>query len=209
MRCRARFQAAWCDHPRLGVDIGAWPTPAESGQWLAGVIKQYEAFADALGDRLPTHRRALYERLFANASKLAARTQSRRNMTIIQGDAHVWNCFLPKDAAGALRLFDWDAWRPAIGAEDLAYMIAMHWYPDMRRQAEGHLLDVFREELLASGITGYSRRDLQDDYRLTVLWQITRPVWTWAAKIPPAIWWNNLERIHLAAEDLDCRELLG
>jgi hypothetical protein len=26
--------------------------------------------------------------------------------------------------------------------------------------------------------------------------------------IPPVIWWNNLERILLAVDDLGCRELL-
>jgi hypothetical protein len=31
----------------------------------------------------------------------------------------------------------------------------------------------------------------------------------WAARIPAVIWWGHLERIHLAADDLDCRELLG
>jgi hypothetical protein len=28
------------------------------------------------------------------------------------------------------------------------------------------------------------------------------------ANIPPVIWWNNLERIHMAVEDPGCRELL-
>jgi hypothetical protein len=27
--------------------------------------------------------------------------------------------------------------------------------------------------------------------------------------IPPALWWNNLERIMLAVEDLGCRDLLS
>jgi hypothetical protein len=27
--------------------------------------------------------------------------------------------------------------------------------------------------------------------------------------IPPVIWWNNLERVLLAVEDLGCRDLLG
>ena len=129
-------------------------------------------------------------------------------LTIIQGDAHVWNCFLPKDRTDTPRLFDWDGWQPNIGADDLAYMIAMHWYPEMRQRAEGGLLDAFHDELLSSGVTGYDRRALQDDYRLSVLWQITRPIWTRAVGIPPVIWWNNLERIHLAADDLGCRELL-
>ena len=130
-------------------------------------------------------------------------------MTIIQGDAHVWNCFLPRTGTDTPRLFDWDAWRPNIGADDLAYMIAMHWYPEMRQRAERPLLDSFHKELLAHGVTGYDRRDLQDDYRLAVLWQITRPIWMRAVRIPPNIWWNHLERIHLAVDDLDCRALLG
>jgi hypothetical protein len=130
-------------------------------------------------------------------------------MTIIQGDAHVWNCFLPKHGTDTPRLFDWDGWRPNIGADDLAYMIAMHWYPEMRQRAESHLLDAFHEELLANGVTGYDRRALQDDYRLAVLWQITRPIWLRAVGIPAGIWWSHLERIHLAVDDLGCRELLG
>jgi hypothetical protein len=209
VRCRARFQAAWWDHPRLGIDVGAWPSQAEIDQGLTQLIKNYESFADALGDRLPAHRRTLYEKLFAHAPRLRQRFLSRRHLTIIQGDAHVWNCFLPKSGTDTPRLFDWDAWRPAIGADDLAYMIALHWYPEMRQRAERPLLDAFHEELLACGVTGYDRRALADDYRLTVLWEIARPVWQRAAGIPPSIWWPHLERIHLAADDLGCRELLG
>jgi hypothetical protein len=217
VRCHARFKAAWWDHPRLGVDIGAWPSQAEAEQWMANLIKQYGTFADALGERLPLHRRALYERLFADAPRLASRFRSRQHMTVIQGDSHVWNCFLPKDgtdtprfrAPETPRLFDWDSWRPAVGAGDLAYMIAMHWYPEMRRHAEQPLLDAFHEELLTGGVKGYDPHALQDDYRLMVLWETIRPIWQHAAGIPPAIWWNHLERIHLAADDLGCRELLG
>lgn len=208
VRCHARFKAVWWDHPRLGIDVGAWPSQAEVDQWQAGLVKQYESFADALGERLPAHRRALYERLFADAPRQASRFRSRRHMTIIQGDSHAWNCFLPKDQTDTPRLFDWDGWRPAVGAGDLAYMIAMHWYPEMRRHAERPLLDAFHEELLARGVKGYDRCALQDDYRLMVLWEITRPVWQHAAGIPPVIWWNHLERIHLAADDLGCGELL-
>ena len=62
--------------------------------------------------------------------------------------------------------------------------------------------------LLAHGVAGYDRPALQDDYRLSVLWQIMTPVWQHAIGIPPVIWWNNLERIHLAVDDLDCRGLL-
>ena len=142
-----------------------------------------------------------------------ARYHARRHMTIVQGDSHVWNCFLPRGDGrdGGLddaRLFDWDSWRIDVGTDDLAYMMALHWYPDLRRGFEHRLLDCHHEELLRRGVRDYDRRALQDDYRLSVLWQIATPVWQQANGIPPVIWWNNLERIHLAVEDLDCRDLL-
>jgi hypothetical protein len=210
MRCRARFQAAWWDHPRLGDGVGNRPSDDEIDQWRAWLAKLYEDFADALGEGLSPERRALYEKLFAEAPRLVQRIRAWRHVTVTQGDAHVWNCFLPKDAGTETpRLFDWDGWQVAVGTEDLAYMIAMHWYPDLRRRTERPLLDAFHDELLACGVKGYDRRALQDDYRLSVLWQTTRPIWMRSVGIAPGIWWNNLERIHLAVDDLDCRELLG
>jgi hypothetical protein len=82
-------------------------------------------------------------------------------------------------------------------------------YPDLRRRIEQPLMDTYHATLEACGVKGYSRRELNDDYRLSVLWNITTPVWQEANGVPSVIWWNNLERIFLAVDDLDCRELLG
>jgi len=105
-------------------------------------------------------------------------------------------------------LFDWDCWRIDVGTDDLAYAIAMHWYPDRRRRFEHQLLDEYHATLVANGVAGYDRSALESDYRLSVLWQIATPVWQSNGNIPPLIWWNNLERIMLAVDDLDCRSLL-
>ena len=88
-------------------------------------------------------------------------------------------------------------------------MMALHWHPDLRRQRERHLLDVYHAELMAGGVRGYDRPALDDDYRLSALWATTIPIWQHAAGIPPVIWWHHLDRIHLAIDDLGCRELLG
>ena len=210
VRTHASFQAAWWDDPRLGVTIGTWPEPKAVRDWLKDLAASYAKFADMLGDRLSAERRAFYERLFDQAPRVLQRYRARRNLTLVQGDSHTWNCFLPREGSSdTARLFDWDAWRPASGAEDLAYMMAMHWYPDLRQRAEGHLLDCFHAKLTELGVTGYDRSSLQDDYRLAVLWLTTRPIWMQSAGIPPVIWWNHLERIHLAADDLDCRALVS
>jgi hypothetical protein len=108
-----------------------------------------------------------------------------------------------------VRLFDWDAGRPRVGSGDLSYMMAIHWNPDLRQRFETRLLDCFHDELRACGVRGYDRRALREVYRLSTLLQIMTSVWQRAIGIPPVIWWNNFERVHLAVDDLDCRELLG
>jgi hypothetical protein len=57
-------------------------------------------------------------------------------------------------------------------------------------------------------VAGWSRRALEDDYRWSVLTRLALPPMLAAAQIPPLIWWNNLERILMAIDDLGKRELL-
>ncbi len=204
---RARFHAAWWDDSRLGISIGTWQDP--SNPQLATFADQFVRFADRVGDRLSPERRKIYERLIADGHRLSERYHTHRNMTIVHGDAHIWNVFLPRDAASDdVRLFDWDAWRVDVATDDLAYMMAVFWYPDHRRRCERALLDRYHAELVARGVTGYDRHALDDDYRLSALWQIATPVWQAENNIPPAVWWPHLERIFMAFDDLGCRELL-
>jgi Ecdysteroid kinase-like family len=205
---RARFHAAWWDDPRLGVSIGTWLDPGD--RHLETFAAEAARFADRVGDRLSPQRRDFYQQLIDAGPRLNKRYHSHHDMTIVQGDAHVWNIFLPR-ASGSddVRIFDWDAWRVDVATDDLAYMMALHWFPDHRRRFERHLLDRYHAALVAHGVTGYDRRALEDDYRLSVLWQIATPVWQEANDIPSWIWWPHLERIFMAAEDLGCRDLLA
>lgn len=207
----ARLHAAWWDEPRLGVSVGTWRDAAATDQLLAGFAEAFSRFADRVGDRLSQDRRDLYARFIDAAPRLLARTRTRtrRNLTIVHGDAHVWNCFLPRDGGDDVRIFDWDSWHIAPATNDLAYMMAMHWYPDLRRARERSLVDHYHAALLARGVRAYDRRALDDDYRWSVLWLIRTPVWQANYDVPPVIWWNNLGRILLAVDDLDCRALLG
>ena len=204
---RARFHAAWWDDPRLGTSIGTWLEPHDPK--IQRFAEEFARFADRVGDRLPAERRAVYERLIEAGHRLNARYHAHHNMTIIQGDAHVWNVFLPQDGGNDLRLFDWDSWHVDVATDDLAYMMAVHWFPDHRRRHERHLLDHYHAELLANGVKDYDRGALDEDYRLSVLWQIATPVWQAAYNIPSGIWWHHLERIFLAIDDLGCLDLLG
>jgi hypothetical protein len=209
VEARARFHAVWWDNPRLGTSVGEWSDAAATDRHLQSLSEQFTRFCDRLGDNLPRDRRELYERLFGAAPRLLARYHTHRNVTIVQGDAHVWNSFVPRDSGDDVRFFDWDSWHIGVGTGDLAYMMAIHWYPDRRARLERLILDRYHAALVSHGIDGYDRTALDDDYRMSVLWQITTPVRQAAYDIPPVIWWNNLERVLMAVDDLGGRDLLA
>ena len=206
----ARFHAAWWDNPRLGVSVGSCRAPAALDQELRSFAEKFARFTDRFGEIIPSERRDLYERFIDRAPRLFARYGSRRNLTLIHGDAHPWNFFLPKNGGSEdVRLIDWEDWNIDIATDDLAYMMAMLWYPDRRRRFERPLLDRYHAELLPHGVRGYDREALGDDYRLSTLWLMTRPIVQASLNIPPRVWWNNFERIMLAIDDLGCRDLLS
>ena len=206
----ARFHAFWWDHERLGVSVGAFADDSGALEGhLAAFPKDVATFADRLGDRLSAERTRIYERLIAAAPRLAARYRTHRDLTLIHGDAHVWNALLPRDpTVNDVRLIDWDAWRIDTATDDLAYMIAVHWFPDWRRRHERDSLRRYHDALLAGGVRGYSFDALWDDYRLSVLWQITTPMWQANHNLGAWIWWNHLECVMAAVHDLGCLELL-
>jgi hypothetical protein len=203
----ARFHAAWWDDPRLGVLIGTWLDPDDAQ--LRVFAERVDRFAERLGDRLSPERGDFYRRLLDAGPHLNRRYHSHRHMTIVHGDSHVWNVFLPQNGDGNdVRLFDWDGWRVDTATDDLAYMMALHWFPEYRHRYERHLLDRYHAALLARGVVGYDRGALEDDYRLSVLWQAATPVWQATNDLPAWIWWPHLDRIFTAIDDLGCRELL-
>lgn len=206
----ARFHARWWDDPRLGVSVGTRPSGEDTMRHLERLAREFGRLVDRLADSMPPELPGLFERMLAETPRLLKQHRAGGKLTIIQGDAHTWNCFVPRDpASNDVRLFDWDSWRVAPGTDDLAYMMAVHWYPGLRRARERHLLGYYHRVLAANGVAGYTRQALDLDYRLSVLWQLATPIWQAAHDIPPVIWWNNLERVLLAIADLGCRDLLG
>ena len=201
-----RFHAVWWGDPRLGVTVGARLDDAAMDRVIRLVVGHFDVFADRLGDELSGERRAFYEKLIAAAPRLIC---SARNITLGHGDAHAWNCFLPRNGSNDVRWFDWDGWGVRPPTSDLAYLMAIHWYPERRQRLERGLLDHYHTVLLESGVRGYNRIDMQEDYRRSVLWHTTTPVFQAGLKLPPMIWWNNFQRIMAAVDDLGCRELLG
>jgi hypothetical protein len=97
IRAHARLHASWWNSPRLGVSVGTWLDADAMDRQMQLVASDFQRFADRAGNLLSRGRRQLYEQLLGAAPRLLQRYHSHRNFTITQGDAHVWNTFLPRD----------------------------------------------------------------------------------------------------------------
>src|SRR5262249_49507634 len=138
MDCMARLHGFWWDHPLLGTKLEAIPTGDDIRYYLRDFERIFSRFADFLGDRLSKNRRDLYDKIMANAPKLweirVLQDQAgRRNLTLIHGDAHFWSFLYPREEGGNVYIIDWQFWRVWVPTDDLAYMIALHWYPEQRQ----------------------------------------------------------------------------
>jgi len=103
--------------------------------------KVFARFVDITGDRLSPERRRRCERMLAGRRVLARRLVTNKDLTLVHGDAHVGNMLYPREGSGdRVRFVDWEIWRTRPGAWDLAYLMAVHWFPERRRSFEDRLL---------------------------------------------------------------------
>ncbi len=206
----ATFHAFWWRHPHLGREVGTFLDEAALAKIGAEYRGRYERFAETLGDRLWSEARAVYARVFDARGRLYTPECLYAAPTLAHGDAHVWNLLYPRDGTGSgIRLIDWDGWRIGRGAADLAYMMAVHWYPERRAWLEARLIERYHAGLHAHGFTAYSLDRLWDDYRLSVIGLLSIPVWQQSYGFHPSIWWPHLHRVLAAFEDLGCAALLS
>jgi thiamine kinase-like enzyme len=203
----ARLHAYWWDHAMLDTKRG-------NTALFFGVESAFAGFADFLGDRLWDERRGIYERVLAEKSRLEARFADDKRLTLVHGDAHAWNFLYPHTAERHNAcLVDWEAWGVDVAPYDLAYMIALFWFPAHRARAETSLVRRYYDHLVEYDVRDYAWEDCWNDYRLSIIRNLFMPVFWWNEQRDsdfwPELWWPRLERVMCAYDDLHCDELLS
>jgi ecdysteroid kinase len=204
----ARVHAQWWEAPTLGHTIANLHTTESLTSMVHHIAAHLPVFIDTLGDTLTTEARHVYERVFSSSLQPWMRLTDPRALTVIHGDAHTWNFLFPRSGEGAAYLIDWQVWHLDLGARDLAFFMALHWYPSRRRELEAPLLRYYHERLVAHGISNYAFDDLWLDYRRCVVRNLTIPILFWSRGMNPEGWWHRLECALAAYRDLECEELL-
>jgi hypothetical protein len=209
VKALADIHAAWWEQPPWDVIGGSLPDRGEIDRRIEVVRERVTLFTNFLGDRLSAKRRDIYHEVLAALPDLYERLTLRRAYTVVHDDIHIGNVLYPRNPAkDTVRIIDWQTWHIDLAPKDLAHMMAIFWFPEQRRDMERMLLRHYHDRLCEAGVTDYSWNELWSDYRLCVIRKLFHPTWQWATGHHPNIWWNHLERVMTAFEDLQCRKLL-
>jgi hypothetical protein len=204
----AQIHATWWQAPALGMSVGSPHTAESLTSMVSTIAAHLPEFLDEVGYALSAQRRQTLERVFGSRLRPWLRLLDPRALTVTHGDAHGWNFLFPREIGSAAYLVDWQLWHVDVGARDLAYMIAFHYYPDLRRATEVPLLQTYVERLHVLGIDDYTWEALWLDYRRCVVRNLTIPILLWSRGLAPEAWWHRLECAIAAYEDLHCDDLL-
>jgi hypothetical protein len=150
-------------------------------------------------------------------ARLLERSKNPNGFTLVHGDLNPGNILSPDGAAaGPIYLidrqpFEWSltTW---LGVSDLAYMLVLWLEPELRRKIEVEVVETYYASLRANGVTGYSREQLWQDYRLSVMQCLYIP-FEWCILEEDRrkmhwLWSMEFQRVLTATRDLNCQELL-
>jgi len=209
VRALADIHSAWWGRPPWDVLGWSLPDQAEVDRRIKDVRGRIGRFSNFLGDRLTENQRNIYSEVLAALPDLYTRLTLPDAYTVVHEDIHIGNVLYPRDPdTDTVRIIDWQTWLIDLAPKDLAHMMALFWFPEQRRALEIPLLQQYHARLCENGVTGYSWEQLWHDYRLSVIRKLFQPAWQWDTGHEPNIWWNHLERVMMAYEDLECRELV-
>ena len=204
----ARVHAHWWESPTLGDTVGRLHTSESLTEMVHRIAAQLPGFIDFLGDNLTRDDRRVLEHVFSSSLRPWLRLTDTRALTVAHGDAHSWNFLFPRSGHGPAYLIDWQLWHLDVGARDLAFFMALHWDPGLRRERERTLLERYHRHLVETGVDRYTFDDVWLDYRRCVVRNLTIPIIFWSRGMKPEGWRNRLECALAAYRDLGCDELL-
>jgi thiamine kinase-like enzyme len=204
----AKIHSVWWDNIELEKMTSKFKTKEDDVADICNMQNAAVEFIYFLGDRLGTKRSEILKTVSRKLERLDERYLTHKNLTLTHGDTHYWNFLFPKGKDGRIKIIDWDSYENGIGAMDIAYMIALHWFPTHRKEYEMELLELYHNSLVNNGVVNYSFSEFIYDYKWAVINLLFVPVFQWKMKLWAGIWYNHIERIFSAYEDLYCNEII-
>ena len=173
----AALHSYWWDSPKLHEL--SWLRPVNNDAYKSAqeqYLAVWPGFVDRFATRVPPGGLAVAE---AFGKKIADHFDwliANRPTTIAHTDFRLDNFFFEHADGSPVTIIDWQLSVRNVGAIDVSYFLGESLSVDDRREHERALLERYHEGLVAGGVTGYSFNDLYDDYRMSLVTQLTVPV---------------------------------
>jgi hypothetical protein len=215
----AEFHAFWWDHPKL-KELSKHSfilytfkensfNEKEISSWFKSENQTLNRMLKLSGDQISDKQKELFKTVFSIFPEVAYERMKQGNITVLNGDAHQWNYFYPKDIENEkfkAILSDWDFWSIGVGGQDLTLMIGFMWPPEVRHELEKDLIKRYHNNLIDLGVKNYSWDEFWYDYKLLAFLNLYKVVNYWERDHPHM--WFALKNSFAAIEDLNCMELL-
>lgn len=110
------------------------------------------------------------------------RVKLNKNITIINGDAHIYNYMFPKIISNKLecKIIDFQFWDIGIGCRDLAHLTRKLNNGFVDKDTHVFAVKYYYELLTKYGVVNYSFEQCYDDYKKSVASLILNPIWQYS-----------------------------
>ena len=177
MDAAAALHSYWWESPKL--DGLSWLRPVNNDAYKSAQ-EQYAAvwpgFVERFATRVPPGGLAVADAYREKIADVFDWVIENRPTTIAHTDFRLDNFFFDHADGSPVTIIDWQLSVRNVGAIDVGYFLGESLSIEDRRAHERALLERYHDGLVAGGVTGYSFDDLYDDYRMSLVTQLTIPV---------------------------------
>lgn len=170
-----------------------------------------EAFKDTLDAKMVPVAAAWPDACLSMLDRLAAMPT-----TLVHFDFRADNLFFDDSVSGggSVAVIDWQAIAQGGGAYDVGYFLSQNLSIEDRRAHEQDLMRGYHDVLGANGVSGYSFEQLQDDYRVGMMYGWVIPVLAvgtldFTSERAVTLWTSVIERAQDAIFHHNAQEFVG
>jgi len=184
----------------------------EINTYIKNTYDSYEKFMKYAGDRFDEEILTIFEHALRIAVELETerykRISTKDNITLINGDSHIYNFMFPYNQNKSSIIIDFQFWGVGIGPRDLAHLTRESFPKTYGEEFHKLLMRKYHDTLLLNGIRGYSWNNCWNDYRKQVASMLLIPMFQYTFfNLKYDDWINDISSLIFTYKLLHCEQL--
>lgn len=206
--CLANFHAVFWNYTEKGLYGLPLISSREIENHIETNTRQVQQFLAHLGHCFDVETRHIFNNALKISNEARRQLLDCNNMTLTNGDSHIFNFMLPVAKTGEAALVDFQFWNTGRGVADLAHLTRISFPDKFKRFFHRPLVEHYHKTLVARGVSGYPLEACYRDYRIQVAELMLLPVWQYFIFGKARDWNNMVKELAYNYSILKCEELL-